>query len=145
VWFPAGGILPNEIHVATTTQVMSRETGLSVLSGDLQLVRYEVISIALPDGIKHHVSIFSAYAPSHFSASYSRTAAKIEAAIDAVAIHLADSYVVFAYDAVSGQTLAPTRTDNAKYTKPSQELFGCDASSQAFRNAVREKRFFMHN
>jgi hypothetical protein len=139
VWFPAGGILPNEIHVAVTAQVMLRETGLSFLSGDLQLVRYEVISIALPDGIKHHVSVFSAYAPSHFSASYLRTAAKIEAAIDVVAIQLADSYVGLVYDTVSGQALESTKTDNLKYTKPSHELFGCVASWQAFRSAVRKK------
>jgi hypothetical protein len=38
--------------------------------------------ITLAKGEKQHVSVFSASAPSHFTSSHLRTAAKIEAAIN---------------------------------------------------------------
>jgi hypothetical protein len=91
VWFPAGGILPNEIHLVATTRVFLRETSLLFSSDDLQLVRDEIVPIALSDGTKHHVSVFASLAPpSNDIAPHLCTAPKIEAAIDIVATQLAD-------------------------------------------------------
>jgi 8-oxo-dGTP pyrophosphatase MutT (NUDIX family) len=55
VWFPAGGLLPNETHVSSIARVLLCETGLPFSSGDLALIRDEVISITLSDGTKQHV------------------------------------------------------------------------------------------
>jgi hypothetical protein len=96
--------------------VLLRETGMSLSSDDLRLVRDEVVySDMLSDERKKHVSVFSAFAPSHFSASHSRTVAKSEASIDTVATHLlADIYVVYAYVTVRGQSFTPAYNDNVK-------------------------------
>jgi hypothetical protein len=66
--------------------VLLREIGLPFLSDDLHLFRGEVVSITLSDGTKHHVSIFSASAPSKFSISHLHTDDNIEVAIGNVAI-----------------------------------------------------------
>jgi hypothetical protein len=45
---------------------------------------------------------FASFAPSSFIASHLRTAAKIEVAVDNVATHLADSYLVLAIVTIGG-------------------------------------------
>jgi hypothetical protein len=63
-----------------------------------------------------------------------RTVAKIEAAIDNEATHLADGYVVPSTFTIGGQTTTPAQTNNVKYNKPSHKLmqFGFVASWQNF-------------
>jgi hypothetical protein len=51
-------------------RVMLRETCLPFSSDNLQLERNDVVPITLTGGKKHHVSIFSSSAPSHFIASH---------------------------------------------------------------------------
>jgi hypothetical protein len=65
---------------------------------------------------------------------------KVEEAIDFVATHLAEFYVVLATITIGGLTRPPAQIGNDKYRMPSHELlqFEFVASWQTFRDTVRE-------
>jgi hypothetical protein len=103
VWFT-----PNEPPVATAFRVVLRKTGLSFSNDVPQLVRDEVVSIALSDGTKQHVSVCAPSAPSNFITSQMHTATKVEATIDVVATQLGDFNFDPATVTIGVLTLTPT-------------------------------------
>jgi hypothetical protein len=58
-----------------------RETGLPFSNDGLELVRDEVVTIALTDGKEQHVLVFSEFTPPHFIAGHLFPVAMIKASI----------------------------------------------------------------
>jgi 8-oxo-dGTP pyrophosphatase MutT (NUDIX family) len=58
--FLAGSILPNEEHVDVVVRELLEETGLTLTLDDLTMLSDAPVRVALPEGQRHLVYVFSA-------------------------------------------------------------------------------------
>jgi 8-oxo-dGTP pyrophosphatase MutT (NUDIX family) len=110
IWFLANSILPNEERVDVVVRELLEETGLSLTYDDLTLLSDAPVRIALPEGQRRLVNVFSAYVPVPYVTSNLRTPAKLEQVVTTQSTINSDgSYVVPATIEIDGLSLTPAK------------------------------------
>jgi 8-oxo-dGTP pyrophosphatase MutT (NUDIX family) len=74
-WFPAGSILPNEEPVDVDVRELHEETCFLLTLDDLTVLSDAPVRVALPDGQRQLVYVFSACVPVPYVTTHLRTPA----------------------------------------------------------------------
>jgi 8-oxo-dGTP pyrophosphatase MutT (NUDIX family) len=77
-WFLAGSILPNEEHVDADVRELLEEIGLTLTYADLTMLSDAPVRVALSEGQRQLVYVFSASIPVAYVTTNLRTHAKLE-------------------------------------------------------------------
>jgi 8-oxo-dGTP pyrophosphatase MutT (NUDIX family) len=109
-WFPTGSILPNEAHVDVDVQELHEEAGLILTHDDLIILSDAPVRVAIHEGQRHLVYVFSASVPDPYVTTHLRTSAQLEQVVTAKStINSNGSYVVPAIIDIDGLSLTPVK------------------------------------
>jgi 8-oxo-dGTP pyrophosphatase MutT (NUDIX family) len=138
-WFPYGSILPYEEHVDAVVRELHEETGLVLTLDDLTILSDAPVRVALPEGQRKLVYVFSAYVLVPYVTTYLRTLAQLEHVVTAHSTISADgSYVVPTTIDIDGLSLTPAKHGLFPTLKQRHELldFGYATQWETFRRSV---------
>jgi 8-oxo-dGTP pyrophosphatase MutT (NUDIX family) len=146
-WFLAGWILPNEELVDAVVRKLLEETGLTLSHDDLTLLSDAPVRVALHEGQRRLVYVFSAYVPIPYVTTNIRTPAKLEHVVVAQStINPDGSYVVPATIYIDGLCLTPAKQGLLPTLRRKFELihFGCVTQWEIFRRVVYNQQVLSH-
>jgi ADP-ribose pyrophosphatase YjhB (NUDIX family) len=131
--------LPNEEHVDVVVRGLLEETGLTLTFDDVTLLSDAPVRIALPEGQRQFVCVFSAYVPVPYETTNSRTPAKLEQVVTTRStINPDGSYIVPATIDIDGLSLTPAKHGLLPILKQTYESlrFGYVTQWETFRRVV---------
>jgi ADP-ribose pyrophosphatase YjhB (NUDIX family) len=145
---PAGAsILPNEEPVDDVVRELLEEDGLTLSLDDLTLLSDAPVHVALHEGQRHLVSVFSASFPIPCVTANLRTHAKLEHVVTAQStINLDGSYVVPTTIDIDGLSLTLAKQGLLTTLRRQFELlhFGYVTQWETFRRAVDAQHVLRH-